>query len=783
MLNEWSLAVGTMLLTSSLRTLIAASIAGFALTAFRVRSCTVRHRVWSAVLIGMLLMPVLPYMTPTLAVPVIPPARSLTRDSGPLPPAASVSSSPAISNSPVTEAVSHPPSPAIAGTLVDVPSRPPMWPVAALFLYGLGVVAFAVRLASGWMEMRAIVRAAKPLILPDGSRVLESTGAAAPFAAGVIAPVIVLPAGSSEWSRDKLNIIVAHERSHVRRHDPLLAFLSHLNRCVFWFHPLAWWLERHVAVLAEHACDDAARREASSPRQYAEILLEAARSVRHAGRRYARVAIGVEGTGNLERRIDRILRNEQPVPTVLWKQASVLSLCVVAILAAAACKTQPAPLKNNSAKVAWTPSPSYRDLSPSEVADLEAALRRNPDDMESLKKVLGYYSPDFSGKPIADSAGKIAARRRYILWLIEHHPESSLAGSFNANIYTTSKEPLADPAGYAQAKQRWLQQTQKPNASAAVFMNAAAFFEIADKPLAEQMLLSAQKVDPGAKVSAALGSLYGLVILGSNAATPLNAVRSVSAEEAQSDYAQSVRTRLSKSTDARLLYAAGMRLFLDGRSADGSSTVDVLAENYFRRAAEIDPGMYRARAALYDLQNLRVKMRVQKDFGLTAGDQYLRVSRLSDAERLAVLPQLAMESYIRHENEPSSDAFENARKYGEDLLSLAAKNPGDPNREMAVFTGNVTLSAVAMRRGDKKTAVRYLNEAAKVSGSDRLAYDSGINLSTNVCSSLLKYGERQAVIDFLQHYAQINIVNHDDLLKSARLIQEGTKPLWYPDWM
>jgi hypothetical protein len=569
MLQEWSLAVGYILLASSLRSLIVVSIAGVALFAFQVRSCTVRHRVWSAALIGMLLMPVLPYVTPALAIPVVPPVRSFARDSGPLPAAAPVNSSPALPNAPMTPAISVTSEPWKSGTPVDVPSRPPMWPAAALFLYGFGVVAFALRLASGWKEMRKIVRTGKPLILPDGSRVLESPDAVAPFAAGVISPVIVLPADSSKWSREKLNIILAHERSHVRRCDPLMAFLCHLNHCVFWFHPMAWWLERRVALLAEHACDDVARHKASSPRQYAEILLDAAGSVRRAGKRYAGVAIGVEGTGSLERRIDRILRNERPVPVARWQQASVLSLCVAAILATAACRTQPASLKDNPQRAAsaarWNAtlaeSRAIENLTTEQIADLEATLRHNPDDLESLKKVLRFYAPDFSGKPIADTAKKTAIRRAYILRLIEHHPDSSLAGSFDVHIYTTSKDPLADPEGYAQAKQRWLQQAQNPDAPAAVFMNAANFLQITDKPLAEQMLLSAQKLDPGANVSNALGDLYGLAILGSNAATPLNVVRSVSAEEARSPFAQSVRRKLNESMDARLLYTAGLRLY------------------------------------------------------------------------------------------------------------------------------------------------------------------------------------------------------------------------------
>jgi beta-lactamase regulating signal transducer with metallopeptidase domain len=47
---------------------------------------------------------------------------------------------------------------------------------------------------------------------------------------------------------------------HVRRADWAIAMLEGLNRRLFWFHPLAWWVERQLASLAEQACDDAALR-------------------------------------------------------------------------------------------------------------------------------------------------------------------------------------------------------------------------------------------------------------------------------------------------------------------------------------------------------------------------------------------------------------------------------------------------------------------------------------------------------------------------------------------
>ena len=79
---------------------------------------------------------------------------------------------------------------------------------------------------------------------------------------------------------------------------------------MFWFHPLAWWLERKLAVTAEHACDEAAARAIAAPGRYAEILVEMADVVRRNRGRLAWQAVGVNGAGLLDSRIDRLLRGD-----------------------------------------------------------------------------------------------------------------------------------------------------------------------------------------------------------------------------------------------------------------------------------------------------------------------------------------------------------------------------------------------------------------------------------------------------------------------------------------
>ena len=70
-------------------------------------------------------------------------------------------------------------------------------------------------------------------------QVLESDRIAVPVTVGLLRPKVVLPSGWELWSEAKLRAVLAHEGAHVARRDPLVAGLASLNRCLFWFHPLA----------------------------------------------------------------------------------------------------------------------------------------------------------------------------------------------------------------------------------------------------------------------------------------------------------------------------------------------------------------------------------------------------------------------------------------------------------------------------------------------------------------------------------------------------------------
>jgi len=122
--------------------------------------------------------------------------------------------------------------------------------------YGTIALAFLAQFVTGMFLIRKLLATAHPVSCSGANDVYESEMIAVPFTVGWVRPRILLPANWRQWERGKLEAVLAHEGAHARRHDGLVAALAGLNRCIFWFHPLAWILQRKLALLAEQACDE-----------------------------------------------------------------------------------------------------------------------------------------------------------------------------------------------------------------------------------------------------------------------------------------------------------------------------------------------------------------------------------------------------------------------------------------------------------------------------------------------------------------------------------------------
>lgn len=158
----------------------------------------------------------------------------------------------------------------------------------------------------------------------EGIEIRESERVAAPVTLGVLRPAIVLPADWARWSGTKLDAVLAHEASHIRRFDPAVQLLSAIHRALLWCSPLSWFLHRQIVRVAEEASDDAALNATHNRALYAEVLLE---FMRRGVRTANWLGVPMARYGRPDDRIHRILDGTTLSRGVTrWSIAAILAL-------------------------------------------------------------------------------------------------------------------------------------------------------------------------------------------------------------------------------------------------------------------------------------------------------------------------------------------------------------------------------------------------------------------------------------------------------------------------
>ena len=196
-------------------------------------------------------------------------------------------------------------------------------------IYAAITFALLARFAVGLRRIWRIRRAAEPFSgASNGS--FDIRVSAKILSPATFGSTILLPTGVGEWSEQKLAAVLSHERSHVKNRDCYVQWLAHLHACVFWFNPLAWWLNRRLAELAETTSDDAVIEATADRTAYADVLLEIARHPTP-----GRVVLSA-ARPNISARIERIISNTPPAaPPRRWVRGLAVALLIPPFIIAA----------------------------------------------------------------------------------------------------------------------------------------------------------------------------------------------------------------------------------------------------------------------------------------------------------------------------------------------------------------------------------------------------------------------------------------------------------------
>lgn len=252
------------------------------------RSAAVRHAVFTAAIVGVIVVPGVTIILPGVHAPWIAnvassglewlqrPVRSLRGESvtrSVSQPGASVVDEISLRSSETTVPTSR------GAVILTI-----LWAAGALIVGGRTALRAvrAARLSRRARPLRdsSVLAMAHAIAGRQGLRraplILEIEAVSAPATVGILRSSVLLPVSRS-WSDEHLCTVLAHEIAHVARRDCLTQHLAHVACALHWFNPLVWVVERRMALERERACDDVAMRQGETAEGYAMLLLDLAR--------------------------------------------------------------------------------------------------------------------------------------------------------------------------------------------------------------------------------------------------------------------------------------------------------------------------------------------------------------------------------------------------------------------------------------------------------------------------------------------------------------------------
>jgi bla regulator protein blaR1 len=204
----------------------------------------------------------------------------------------------------------------------------PDWMPWVVSAWATGVLLLASRAVWQWHALRGICASARPLdpawqqrLAALGKRfglqcsltVLESARIGAPSLIGWLKPVVLLPAGMAlRLPQAQIELVLAHEIAHLRRHDHLANLLQVVLETGLFYHPAVHWISRTVREDREQCCDDLVAEVCGSRLDYARALL----SIAELRSTLPRLAIAAGG-GQLLARVERIVGVDRARPRPL----------------------------------------------------------------------------------------------------------------------------------------------------------------------------------------------------------------------------------------------------------------------------------------------------------------------------------------------------------------------------------------------------------------------------------------------------------------------------------
>ena len=314
--------------------------------------------------------------------------------------------------------------------LRKVPGFKEIVPITLIAAWLVGVMWCVARLGRGLVLLRRLRGTLSPVedvrvasagraaleaagVSPE-TKLLESAHAPLPLTLGLFRPVVVLPIGLGvELEDDELFCVLVHEAAHIRRRDQWVGLAQRLASAAFWWNPLLHRINRNIARLREHICDDCVVAAHGDGRPLATALVKVAECWSAPAVPLPAASTLVDEVEELSERINRLFNQERAMTIRLNGKAMNLVLAFSLLLSAVLFFPTLRPASAQEKEKSQTPATESADAkSKSEEGDAGGGLRITIPAQGPAPLALDFTQPVEGKKTRGDKTNAKAQKKR-----------------------------------------------------------------------------------------------------------------------------------------------------------------------------------------------------------------------------------------------------------------------------------------------------------------------------------------------------------------------------------
>lgn len=161
-----------------------------------------------------------------------------------------------------------------------------------------------------------------------GNKIYISEMPITPFTIGVFQSKVVVPKVVKDtFETEELQVVLLHERMHIRLGHLWFYLLWDILRMLLWLNPLLTYCMRYLKEDMEDICDKVTiQKGGSTAYEYGQVLLKSVKLLKAEGMRMSAAFVGEEDYKDLKRRITKIAEYKP------YQKTGAVMLCLMCLL-------------------------------------------------------------------------------------------------------------------------------------------------------------------------------------------------------------------------------------------------------------------------------------------------------------------------------------------------------------------------------------------------------------------------------------------------------------------